>query len=167
MSETSEQKRRRRSSPHHDVPIDWKDGGVKVSPKKTKKKSRPLSTKKRNDLSDAKFAFPNERKEPLVDATHVRSAISRFDQVKGVSDKERDRAWKRIVTAAKKFDVEVSEGDWRELFQTKTKAKKPKKVEEANNEVRKAKKIRKDGDGSKGEKGTETKSSAKAKKVKN
>jgi hypothetical protein len=60
---------------------------------------------------------PEERKEPLVDARHVRNAIARFDQVEGVSDAERDRAWKRIVAAAKKFDVEVAADDWRELFE--------------------------------------------------
>ncbi len=46
----------------------------------------------------------------------MRNAIARFDQVEGVSDAGRDRAWKRITAAAKKFDVEVSESGWRELF---------------------------------------------------
>ena len=46
------------------------------------------------------FAFPRERKEPLVDAAHVRNSISRFDQVEGVTDEERDQAWARIRTAA-------------------------------------------------------------------
>jgi hypothetical protein len=68
-------------------------------------------------LGDAEFAFPKERKEPLNDAAHVRNAIARFDQVEGVTDAERDRAWKRILEAAKKFGVEVSESDWRELFE--------------------------------------------------
>jgi hypothetical protein len=67
-------------------------------------------------LDDSAFAFPKERKEPLTDAKHVRNAIARFDQVEGVTDAERDRAWKRIKAAAKKFDVEVSASDWRELF---------------------------------------------------
>ena len=74
-----------------------------------------LSEDKRDDLDDGKFAFPKERKEPLEDATHVRNAIARFNQVKGVSDDERDAAWKRIKAAAKKFDVEVSEKSWREI----------------------------------------------------
>lgn len=81
----------------------------------TAKHSQGLSTAQQNRLADATFAFPDERKEPLNDATHVRNAISRFNQVEGVSDAERDRAWKRILTAAKKFDVEVSEDSWREL----------------------------------------------------
>jgi hypothetical protein len=51
-----------------------------------------------------------------VDAKHVRNAIARFDQVQDVSDADRDRAWKRIRTAAKRFDVEVSEKSWHELF---------------------------------------------------
>jgi hypothetical protein len=76
-----------------------------------------LSTAEQNRLADSDFAFPKERKEPLIDARHVRNAIARFDQVEGVNDAERDQAWKRIVSAAKKFDVEVSEGDWRELFE--------------------------------------------------
>ncbi|HEY6624508.1 MAG TPA: DUF6582 domain-containing protein [Acidimicrobiales bacterium] len=75
-----------------------------------------MSTAEENRLSDADFAFADERKEPLSDAAHVRNAIARFDQVEGVSDAERDRAWKRIVAAAKKFDVEVSANGWRELF---------------------------------------------------
>jgi hypothetical protein len=45
----------------------------------------------------------------------VRNAIARFDQIEGVSDEERDAAWKRIKAAAKKYDVEVSEKSWREL----------------------------------------------------
>jgi hypothetical protein len=35
--------------------------------------------------------------------------------VEGVSDQERDEAWTRIRAAARKFDVELGEGDWREL----------------------------------------------------
>src|SRR5271165_3485209 len=65
--------------------------------------------------ADKDFAFPKERKEPLTDAKHVRNAIARFDQVEGVSDAERDKAWKRILKAAKQYDVEVSESSWREL----------------------------------------------------
>ena len=74
-----------------------------------------LDTEERNDLSTGNFAFPKQRKEPLEDASHVRNAIARFDQVKGVSDEERDEAWKRIKAAAKKYDVEVNEESWREL----------------------------------------------------
>jgi hypothetical protein len=81
------------------------------------RQTQGLSTAEENRLSESEFAFPDERKEPLTDASHVRNAVARFDQVEGVTDAERDRAWKRILAAAKKFDVELSESDWRELFE--------------------------------------------------
>ncbi|HEX5258872.1 MAG TPA: DUF6582 domain-containing protein [Sphingomicrobium sp.] len=74
-----------------------------------------LDAKDREELKDSQYAFPKERKEPLNDADHVRNAIARFDQVKGVSDDERDQAWKRIKKAADKHGVEVHEKSWREL----------------------------------------------------
>jgi hypothetical protein len=83
---------------------------------KIPKRSSGLSTAEQNDLPASQFAFPKERKEPLTDARHVRNAIARFDQVEGVSNAERDRAWKRIRAAARKYDVEVSARGWRELF---------------------------------------------------
>ena len=74
-----------------------------------------LSEKQRDDLAKGEFAFPKERKEPIENASHVRNAIARFNQVKDVSDDERDAAWKRIKAAADKFGVEVNERSWREI----------------------------------------------------
>jgi hypothetical protein len=74
-----------------------------------------LSEKQRDKLDEDQFAFPKERKEPLNNASHVRNAIARFDQVEGVSDHERDEAWKRIKKAADKYGVEVHEKTWHEL----------------------------------------------------
>jgi hypothetical protein len=82
---------------------------------KVPQSSEGMSTAEKDRLESQEFAFPEERKEPLTDARHVRNAIARFDQVEGVSDAERDQAWKRILAAAKRYDVEVSESDWREL----------------------------------------------------
>jgi hypothetical protein len=79
-----------------------------------------LSEKQRDSLDEDKFAFPKERKEPLEDASHVRNAVARFDQVEGVTDKERDEAWKRIEAAAKKFHVKLEERSWRELGKSKS-----------------------------------------------
>jgi hypothetical protein len=83
--------------------------------KKVPHSTETMSTADKNKLDDEKFAFPDERKEPLTDAKHVRNAIARFDQVEGVSDAERDRAWKRILNAAKRYDIDVSEKSWRDL----------------------------------------------------
>ena len=68
----------------------------------------PLSSHAEGEVPTSKFAFPKERKEPLTDARHVRNAIARFNQVEGVSDSERDAAWRRITAAAKKYGIEVS-----------------------------------------------------------
>ncbi len=56
-----------------------------------------LTNKEREKLPESAFAFPKERKEPLIDARHV-------------------QAWKRIKSAARKFGVELQEKDWHELF---------------------------------------------------
>jgi hypothetical protein len=66
-----------------------------------------ISTKKQNDMPAEKFAFPKERKEPLTDASHVRNASARFNQVKGVSPEEKTQARKKIQSAAKKYGVEL------------------------------------------------------------
>jgi len=74
-----------------------------------------LDQEDRDNIGGGQYAFPKERKEPLEDAKHVRNAVARFNQVKGVSDAERDEAWKRIEAAAKKFGVELEERSWRDL----------------------------------------------------
>ena len=74
-----------------------------------------LDTEDRKHLAKGEFAFEKQRKEPLEDASHVRNAIARFDQVEGVTDDERDAAWARIKSAATKFGVDVHEKSWREL----------------------------------------------------
>jgi hypothetical protein len=82
----------------------------------TKKQTKGLSTAKRNDLPDSAFAFSKQRKEPLIDAKHVRNAVARFDQVEGVTDDDRAKAWRKIRAAARKFDVEITARGWRDLF---------------------------------------------------
>jgi hypothetical protein len=75
-----------------------------------------LSTRQEDRMGAENFAFPKERKEPLTDARHVRNAIARFDQVEGVSDAEREAAWRRIKAAAKTFGVDIHVKSWRELM---------------------------------------------------
>ncbi|TMB97054.1 MAG: hypothetical protein E6J40_08995 [Chloroflexi bacterium] len=67
-------------------------------------------------MATEKFAFPKKRKEPITDARHVRNAIARFDQVEGVTDAERDSAWKRIRAAARKYGIEIHARGWRSLM---------------------------------------------------
>ena len=81
-----------------------------------KKRTPALSTAQKNRMSTGTFAFPKQRKEPLNDARHVRNAVARFDQVQGVSDADREAAWKRIRSAARKYGVEIKERGWRQLM---------------------------------------------------
>lgn len=74
-----------------------------------------LSSQERDKLPDSAFAFAKQRKEPLIDASHVRSALARFDQVKDVSDAERDAAFKNIQAAARHFGIDMAETSWKEL----------------------------------------------------
>lgn len=69
----------------------------------------------RDALPESAYAFPKERKEPMTDASHVRNAIARFDQVKGVSDSDRDQAFANIKKAARHFNVDMAEDSWQEL----------------------------------------------------
>jgi hypothetical protein len=66
-----------------------------------------LSSKKRDKLPDKEFVFPKEHKEPLNDASHVRNAAARFNQVEGVSQQEKEQAKGRIKRAAKEHGVEL------------------------------------------------------------
>jgi hypothetical protein len=72
-----------------------------------------LST--RSNLPESVFAFPRQRKEPLTDASHVRDALARFDQVEGVSDPDRDLAFANIKAAAQYYGVDMHEKSWRDL----------------------------------------------------
>jgi hypothetical protein len=69
----------------------------------------------RSDLPESVFAFPRQRKEPLTDASHVKNALARFDQVEDVSDEERDLAFANIKKAAAHYGIDVEENDWRQL----------------------------------------------------
>ena len=74
-----------------------------------------LSAEERKKLPDSAYAFPGKRKEPLTDADHVRTALARFNQVKDVTDAERDEAFANIEKAARHYGIEMTEKSWREL----------------------------------------------------
>jgi hypothetical protein len=80
------------------------------------KKRKALTTRQKKRLPAERFAFTKKRKEPITDARHVRNAVARFDQVQGVTNAERDAAWRRIRAAARKFGVEIRVRGWRSLM---------------------------------------------------
>jgi hypothetical protein len=75
-----------------------------------------LTTAALHSLPSTAFAFPRSRKEPLTDASHVRSALARFRQVKGVTDEDRELALANIRKAAEYYGVRVRKTDWHQLM---------------------------------------------------
>lgn len=67
-----------------------------------------LTTKERKDLRKDQFAFPKQRKMPLSDCSHVRNAMARFNQVEGVSNADRRKAYKKILRFARRCDIDAS-----------------------------------------------------------
>lgn len=71
-----------------------------------------LDSAGRDALSDADYAYidgDGGRHLPINDAAHVRAALARFNQTKFESDAAKEKARKKILAAAKKFGVDVSE----------------------------------------------------------
>jgi hypothetical protein len=77
--------------------------------------NKNLNAKERSELPASVYAFPDKRKEPLNNASHVRNAIARFDQVKDVTDHEREQAFANIKAAAKHYGVDMTETNWHQL----------------------------------------------------
>ena len=69
-----------------------------------------LDTKARERLRSSQFAYVDSgggEHLPINDATHVRNAMARWNQTEFESEAAKERARKKIVAAAKRFDVEV------------------------------------------------------------
>jgi hypothetical protein len=69
-------------------------------PSQDEDSSGTLDAAERNELPASAFAFPAQHKEPLTSASHVRSALSRFDQVQDATDAGRASAVENIRRAA-------------------------------------------------------------------
>lgn len=67
-----------------------------------------LDAKARADLPDSAFAYIDSRgrrRLPINDESHVRNALSRFNQTTFESEAARDRARTRLLQAAKKYRI--------------------------------------------------------------
>jgi hypothetical protein len=96
------------AEPH--VPPTWQP------PSPDEQSAGTLDAAERDDLPDSAFAFPAQRKEPLISASHVRSALARFDQVQDVTDADRAQAFENIRRAAAYYDVDMTEQSWHGLM---------------------------------------------------
>jgi hypothetical protein len=73
-----------------------------------------LDTKQRDRLPDRQFAYVDSEGEehlPINDASHARNAIARFNQTEFESQAAKERARKKIIAAAKTFDIEIDPDD--------------------------------------------------------
>ena len=71
-----------------------------------------LSEKERDDLPDSAFAYIDKdggRHLPIHDKDHARNAIARYPRTNFGSKAAQERARKRILEAAEKFGIDVSE----------------------------------------------------------
>ena len=67
-----------------------------------------LSSRKRARLPKSAFAYVDSkgrRRLPINDKSHVRNALSRFNQVDFEDEAARERARKRLLTAARKYKI--------------------------------------------------------------
>jgi hypothetical protein len=73
-----------------------------------------LDTRQRNRLSKDQFAYVDREGEehlPIHDESHVRNAMSRWNQTDFQSTTAKEEARKKILRAAAKYDIEVDVGD--------------------------------------------------------
>jgi len=72
-----------------------------------------LTTKKREGLRGSQFAYVDKKGGehlPINDESHIRNAMARWNQTDFESAAAKERARKKIVSAAKRHGIEV-EGD--------------------------------------------------------
>jgi hypothetical protein len=73
-----------------------------------------LDTEERNELNNQEYAWIEENGErhlPINDEAHVRNAIARFGQTQFDEPGAKEEAARRIVAAAKRYDIQVSSSD--------------------------------------------------------
>ena len=73
-----------------------------------------LSTKQRERLRKSDFAYVDKEGQgplPIHDEEHVRNALARWNQTDFESTAAKEGARKKILRAAKRFGIEVSEDD--------------------------------------------------------
>ena len=71
-----------------------------------------LDTRDRDKLRSNQFAYVDKEGGehlPINDESHVRNAIARFNQTEFESQAAKERARKKVLTAARRFGIEVGE----------------------------------------------------------
>jgi len=91
-----------------DIKVDeFEDVGPDVSA--GAEEAKKITTEQRKSLPDSAFGVPSKRKFPLDTCNRVRNAMARFNQAKGLSSGEKATLRRKILSAAKKCDIEVKD----------------------------------------------------------
>lgn len=72
-----------------------------------KEEAKELKTKTRNALPSSSFGVPGKRKFPLHDCSHVRNAMARFNQAKGLTSSEKATLRRKILARASACGIDV------------------------------------------------------------
>ena len=71
---------------------------------------RKLSSEDRKKLKKSTFGLPEDRKFPLNDEQHVKSAMAYF---KGCPEEKKGKLARKIKSACKKFGIEINkDAEW-------------------------------------------------------
>ena len=73
-----------------------------------------LTEKQRDRIRKSDFAYVDKDGEghlPIHDESHVRNAISRWNQTKFESAEHKEKARRKILRAAKKHGIEIADDD--------------------------------------------------------
>ncbi len=71
-----------------------------------------LTTKKREGLRSSQFAYVDKKGGehlPINDESHIRNAMARWNQTEFESAAAKERARKKILSAAKRHDIEIED----------------------------------------------------------
>ncbi len=111
-----EMRRKERPGPGKSEEKSEEEGEETKDDKETEKAKVTAMEEKREELGMSVAEFyavprepPSESKLPIFDAAHVRNALARFSQTDFASKEEKEKAWKKLKSAAKKFDIEAGE----------------------------------------------------------
>src|SRR5207248_6127341 len=104
LSRTSRSSRAARSCP-------WHVGCTSIGPG-GERQMADLTTKKREGLRSNQFAYVDTKGGehlPIHDESHIRNAMARWNQTEFESAAAKERARKKIVSAAKRHGIEVED----------------------------------------------------------
>src|ERR1700722_13335802 len=67
-----------------------------------------LTQEQRDALDSSEFAVPKKRALPIPDVEHVKLAHDLVDRTEGLTEKERQKARKRIKRKARELGIDIS-----------------------------------------------------------